>query len=282
MTVNTLSLHFLQHHPQDAAKVLEHFEPEQLADYFNQLPALTTSNILRYITPVKTTSCLIAMDVNSAAKILEQFSIERTSSLIRRMPADVRLKIIKAMPTLYANMIKLVIKYPVDTVGRNISPNVFTVLEDMHVRDVLSAIKGSADQVRSEIYVVNDKQRLEGVVFIRELLTADQNTSVKKIMRISTVSISARSRLAQIQHHIEWKYNDMLPVVDRNGLFIGVLKRSVMLDVLSRNIEITQHHDDAANTALVVAELFWNTCTDLLVPEVDQSNRESQDGSNKQ
>lgn len=282
MTVNTLSLHFLQHHPQDAAKVLEHFEPEQLVDYLNQLPTLTISNILRYITPVKTTSCLIAMDVNSAAKILEQFSIERTSSLLRRMPADVRLKIIKAMPTLYANMIKLVIKYPEDTVGRYISPNVFIVLEDMHVRDVLSAIKGSADQVRSEIYVVNDKQRLEGVVFIRDLLTADQNTSVKKIMRITTVSISARSRLAHIQHHKEWKYNDMLPVVDRNGLFIGVLKRSVMLDVLSRNIEITQHQDDAANTALVVAELFWNTCTDLLVPEVDKSNKEFQDGSNKQ
>lgn len=281
MTVNKLSLHFLHHHPQDAAKVLEHFEPEQLADYFSQLSASDTANILRNITPAKTTSCLIAMDVNSAAKILENFSIERASSLLRRMPAEVRFKIIKSMSTLYANMIKLVIRYPEDTVGRYISPNVFTVLEDMRVRDVLSAIKESADQIRSEIYVVNDKQRLGGVVFIRDLLTADPNTFVKKIMRITNVSISARSRLAHIQHHIEWKYNDMLPVVDRNGLFIGVLKRSVMLDVLSRNIEITKQHDNAANTALAVAELFWNTCTDLLVPEIDQSNKESQDGSNK-
>jgi len=282
MTVKGLPLHFLQHHPQDAARVLEQFESEQLASYINQLPEKSAANIFRHMTAVKVVYCLSAMDVSTSAKILEQFSIERASSLLRRMQADVRLNIIKAMSTLYANMIKLVIKYPHDTVGRHMSPNVFTVLDDMRVTDVLTAAKDSVDQVRSEIFVVNINQRLVGMVFIRDLLTAESETPIKKIMRSAASSISARSRLALVQNHPEWKYSDMLPVIDRNGLFIGVLKRGAMLDALSGSIEVIEQQDDIANTTLAIAELFWDTCADLLVPEFEQSNEESQDGSNKQ
>ena len=282
MTVELLSLHFLKHHPKDAARVLERFDSEQLAEYFNQQPAVTIAKIFRFMTPAKTVSCLVLMDVNIAAKILEDFSIERSSTLLRRMQPDIRLKIIRAMATLYANMIKLVIRFPEDTVGRFISPNVYTVLDTMYVKDILSNVKDSVEQVRSEIFVVNDKQRLVGLVYIKDLLVADSNIPIKKIMRSAPQALSARSRLAHVQHNTEWKYNELLPVIDTNGLFIGVLKRGVMLDALSRAKDSSQQQDDIATAALEMADLFWNTCTDLLLPEVEQKTTESKDGTNKQ
>ena len=281
MTVKTLSLHFLQNHPKDSARVLEHFEPDQLADYFNKQPPVTIAKIMRYMTPAKTVSCLVLMDLNVSAKILEDFSIERSSSLLRRMQPDIRLKIIRAMSTLYANMIKLVIRFAEDTVGRYISPNVFTVLDTMYVKNILSSLQDSIDQVRSEIFVVNDRQRLVGMVYIKDLLVSDSNIPVKKIMRSAPESLSARSRLAHVQLNNEWKYNELLPVIDTNGLFIGVLKRGVMLDVLSRAKDSAQQQDDFATAALAMADLFWNTCTDLILPEVETQDPESKDGSNK-
>lgn len=282
MTVESLSLLFLQHHPNDAARVLERFESEQLADYFNQQPAVTIAKIFRYMTPAKTVSCLVLMDVNIAAKILEDFSVERSSTLLRRMPHELRLKIIRAMSTLYSNMMKLVIRFPDDTVGRHISPNVFTVLDTMYVKDILSSFQDSVEQVRSEIFVVNDKQRLVGMIYIKDLLVSDSTIPVKKILRAAPQTLSARSRLAHVQHNSEWKYNELLPVIDTNGLFIGVLKRGVMLDVLSRVKDSTQQQDDFAMAALAMADMFWNTCTDLLLPEVELKTPESKDGTHKQ
>lgn len=282
MTVESLSLHFLKQYPKDAARVLERFESEQLADYCNRQPPSVLAKIFRYMTPAKVVSCLVLMDIDNAAKVFEDFSIERSSTLLRRLQPDIRLKIIRAMSTLYSNMIKVVIRFPDDTVGRYISPNIFTVLDTMYVKDIISTFKDSVDQVRSEIFVVNEKQRLAGMVYVRDLLVTDTNLPVRKIMRVAPQSISARSRLINVQNNSEWKYNEMLPVIDTNGLFIGVLKRGVMLDVISRSIDSSQQEDGFATTAMAMADLFWNTCTELLLPEVDQKNPESKDGTNKQ
>ena len=156
--------------------------------------------------------------------------------------------------------------------------NVFTVLSHISVREALSTVKETSDQVRSDIFVVNEKQRLQGMVFIRDLLFAEPDTVISKLMTAVPDALSAKSRLALVQNNSVWKYNEMLPVVDSNGLFIGVLKRGVMLDVIARNFDFAEHND-LSNTAISIAELFWNTCADFLLPEIQNKQPESQDGT---
>ncbi|MBI4005179.1 MAG: magnesium transporter [Gammaproteobacteria bacterium] len=267
MPVNSLSLHYLQNHPQDAARALEQFEPEDLANYLEMIPAESTADIFRHMIPSRTVSCLINMNADKASGILEQFSIERATSLLRRMNMDIRKEVIMAMSPVFANMMRVVLKYPNGTVGQFMNPNVFAVREDMYTDDVLNAVRDSSDQVRSEIYVINGRQQLVGVVFIRDLLTEGPRTPVKNIMQNPEVTIAARSSLASVQDHPEWKYKEILPVVDHMGMFIGVLKRGVMLDVLTNIEDGAQQQDEFTNTALAMVELFWDTCSDLLALE---------------
>lgn len=267
MTINPLSLHFLQNHPQDAVQALEQFEPEHVAGHLELIPVESAADIFRHMIPSRSVSCLAVMDICISSKILERLSIERATSLLRRMQTDIRNEIIKAMSPVFANMIRLVLKYPDGTVGQFMSPNVFTVREDMHTDEILNAVQSSSDQVRSEIYVVNDKQQLVGVVFIRDLLTEKSAAPVKKIMHNPEMTISARSSLINVQDHPQWKYKDILPVTDHMGMFIGVLKRGVMLDALMYEGNAEQE-DEFTNTALAIAELFWDTCADLLAPEI--------------
>jgi magnesium transporter len=277
MTSNSLSVHFLQNHPQDAARTLEQFEAELIAEYLEHIPVKPVSEILRHMTSSKTVSCLSIMAVERSAAVLEHFSIERATMLLRRIKVDVRNGIIKAMSPLTANMIRIVLRYPAGTVGQLMNPNVFTVHEDRHIDEVIKVMQDRHDQVRSEIYVINDKQQLVGIAYTRDLLVAEPDTPIKKIMRSLEVSFPARSSLASVKDHPEWKYKDVLPVIDHAGMFIGVLKRGVMLDTLARDINSSSQQDDFMSTTMAIAELFWDACANLVAPEYENVRKEQQD-----
>jgi len=281
MIVSPLSLHFLQNHPQEAARTLEQFTPDQVAAFLEQVAAKPAADILRLMTPSLAVNCLSAMKTAQSAALLEQFSIERAAMLLRRMATDVRNDIIRAMSPVTANMIRRVLRYPAGTVGTVMNPNVFTVPETMHVDEVIRAVQKSHDQVRGEVYVVNERQQLVGLVFTRDLLVGDPDMPVKNIMQLPAAGFSARSSLAAARDHPEWKYRDILPVCDHAGMFIGVLKRGVMLDTLAREDYGQNRRVDFMSTTLVIAELLLETCSSLVALDYENTRQGQRDERNR-
>ena len=273
MTINSLSLYFLENHPRDAARILEKYTPDELATYLEQFSTDSVANIFRHMNPSITVGCLVKMGAEKTAAILEKFSIERASMLLRRMSIMDRIRIIKALPPLTANMIKLVLRYPDGTVGQYMNPNVFAVNKDRHVSEVVDSIHTSYDQVRSKVYVIDDKQRLIGMVFIRDLLVSDPEVAVGKIMNEPETTFSARASLLSVRDHPQWNDRDNLPVIDQSGRFIGILKRGVMVDALSRGDDDQHNGEGMIGAAVEIAELFWEVCANVIAPKHETSDK---------
>lgn len=273
MTTNSLSLYFLENHPGDAARILEKYDPDELAIYLGGFPLQPVANIFRHMNPSIAVCCLVKMGPEKAAAIIEQFSIERASMLLRRMSFTDRIRVIKTLPPLTANMIKLVLRYPAGTVGLYMNPNVFAVNKNRRVSEIIESIQASYEQVRSKVYVTDDKQRLIGMVFIRDLLVSDPDVPVSKIMNEPETTFSARASLASVRSHPQWNDRDNLPVVDQSGRFIGILKRGVMVDALARG-ELNQNKDEGIiDAAVEIAELFWNVCANMIAPQHETSDK---------
>lgn len=272
MTNNSLSLYFLENHSQDAARLLEKYDPFDLVEYLEQCSPESIANIFRHINPSIAASCLINFDLNKSTLILEQFSIERAALLLRRIPFTDRIRLIRNMSPVASNMIRLVLRYPQGTVGRVMNPNVFAVSKERSVSDIISSIQASYDQVRSKVYIIDNKHQLVGMVFIRDLLISDANQNVEKIMREPESTISARASLTSIMNHPQWNDRDNLPVVDKTGKFIGILKRGVMLDTLKREQYDAQQGEGIVDTAMSLAELFWETCANVIVPQNEKND----------
>lgn len=273
MKTEILPQYFLKHHPVDAARTLEKYDPAVLADYLVQSSPRVVANIFRHINSSITSACLAKMPPEFAAAILEQFSIERAAFLIRRMPFTDRIGMIRKMSPITGNMIRLVMRYPAGTVGQVMNPNVFVVHKNRNVSEVINSIKTSYDQVRSKVYIIDDKQQLTGMVFIRDLLVSDPDILVEKIMRKPERSISARASLNSIKDNSQWKDRDNLPVVDQSGKFIGILKRGVLLDALGREQETEQQDNGIVDVALDVAGVFWDACANIITPQYVTSDK---------
>jgi magnesium transporter len=273
-------LHFLKEHPKDAARTLEEVDPEALALYLESVPAKTAANVIKYIVPSISAECLKLMAIDKSSQIVMLLGVERASLLLRRMKSGIRVQFIRAMSPVFSNMTRLVLRYPEGTVGQVMNPNVFTVHQDMTVNQVINVIKNTSQLLHNEIFITNDKQQLAGIVDARVLLTADGNQAMKTIMKPPGKSIPARASLDSIKNYPEWHYKENFPVIDHMGIFIGVLSRSSIHEVLEDE-EKLQNQDEFTSTALAVAELFWDACSDLLAPGHENIKKGHQDERNQ-
>lgn len=280
MNVNSISLYFLEEHPKDAARTLEQFDPASLAEYMESVPAKTAANVIKYIVPSISTECLKLMAIDKSSQIIMHLGVERASLLLRRMTGGIRDQFIHAMSPVFSNMTRLVLRYPEGTVGQVMNPNIFSVHQNMTVNEVINVIRNLNQLWHNEIFITDDKQQLAGVVEVRQLLITDGNQSMKMIMKSPGESIPARTRLESVKNKPEWHYRENFPVIDHMGVFIGVLSRTSVHEVMADTQAISEQ-EELTGTAMAIAELFWDACADMLTPDYDNSKKDHQDERNK-
>lgn len=273
MSVNSVSLHFLTEHPKEAARALEEFSVEQLSEYLESQPASVVAELFKHIIPSIAADCLRHMPLEKSAPVISHLGIDRATLLLRRMKSGLRVQFIRAMSPVFANMARLVLRYPEGTVGRVMNPHVFTVYQEMDNEEVLNAVKMSEHLFQNVIFVIDEEQHLKGIVELKQLLTANPSETMKNLMRPPGDTVPARSSIRMITRHKHWNTTEYFPVADHLGSFIGILQRA---DVY-KNLDLEQAasgDEEFAGTALALAELFWDTCANLLAPEYQRSSKD--------
>jgi len=277
MKVEALSRHFLQEHPRDAARVFEQFGPADTVIYLNTLSAENVARLFQHLSPSVVSACLARMDAGESARILKELGIERASIYLRRMEKRLRQLVLEHMPAYYAGMLRLVLRYPDGTVGQLMDPDVITVNQQTRVKTAIDFIRDNSDRLENEIYVVNEQQRLQGVVDIKDLIITEQSKEVMHIMQRPRYSIPARSRLNNVGSITGNNYRDVYPVVDHNNHFVGILRHEILTSAFGDRGRGLSDDADLAAGLLVMADLFWKTFLNLLIPDYDNRERRGRD-----
>ena len=123
--------------------------------------------------------------------------------------------------------------------------------------------------MQNDVYIINDKHQLIGIVDVKSLITIEPDTTMGSVMRKPDVVFNARISLSRVRNHPKWLHKEVLPVIDHANVFIGVLKRSIMLSALESGQDAYSERETITGTLLDIAELFWEACANLLVPEIE-------------
>ncbi|MFH1234639.1 MAG: magnesium transporter [Candidatus Diapherotrites archaeon] len=126
-------------------------------------------------------------------------------------------------------------KYHKDSAGANMSTALPVVgLHDSigGIRKMLSEKIASFDTI-SYIYVVDGEKRLAGLFSIKEVFRAKETSKASEIMR--TDIVTARPHTDQEEVAILALTKDMknIPVVDKNGVFLGTVRSRTILNILN-------------------------------------------------
>ncbi|MEX2525442.1 MAG: CBS domain-containing protein [Gammaproteobacteria bacterium] len=277
MSVDSVSGYFLQQHPQDAARIFEQFDPGAVSRYLEPLPPATVAHLFQYLSPSMVASCFASLDMEPAARILREMGIERASIYLRRVKRKRREKLLEALPSVYSGMLKLVLRYPDGSVGRYMDPDIITVNEHARVQNTVDFVRSNAKRLKNAIYVVDDRHKLAGIIDIKDLITADNNEPIMKIMSRPGHSIPARSRLNSVVTAIGDSHSSVYPVIDQNNNFIGVLRHETLIDISGRGGMTRSGEADLVGGLFIIAELFWKISLNLLVSGDDSRTKRGRD-----
>ncbi|MRG87695.1 DRTGG domain-containing protein [Salinibacillus xinjiangensis] len=105
--------------------------------------------------------------------------------------------------------------------------------------------------------VVDEEQRVVGVVTSKDVIGKDKQVPIHKVMTRNPMSVQAKTSLANAAHTMVWEGIELLPVVNTQGQFKGVITRQDVikgLQQLQRQPQIGETIDDLVTNQMELLE----------------------------
>jgi magnesium transporter len=128
---------------------------------------------------------------------------------------------------------------------------------DQRVGDALRLVRRTGQRAGHTLCVLNEHRRLVGVVDLCDLLGERDRSSIQRVMHPAPVILNARAALQTVTNHPAWLTHDSLPVVNREGLFQGVLARSRVMTEEQQLLTEVAERNELTTTRTALADIFW-------------------------
>ena len=221
-----------------------------LADRLQRMPVAEARNILGEL-PVKHASdALTELEDDVLVTLLEDFPQAKLVPLLNEMyaeeAADVlgemeetdRARLLRKMGAKEAKAAKELLKYPEDTAGGIMSDRFVTLRSHQTVAEGHRRIRRKhREQQPTDInylFVTDQRQKLVGVVSIRDLIFSDDEVKVSDIMDREVKYVRVTDDQEEVVRRFERYHFLGLPVLDEEGKMAGIIRGD---DVLSVAIE---------------------------------------------
>nr|WP_279232491.1 magnesium transporter [Thermus neutrinimicus] len=260
-------------HPQDLLAVWDDLEgehryvvltllpKERAAEVFANLPAEEEAEYLKTLPPWRVQELLEELSLDDLADALQAVE-EEDPELFRRLKEALD-------PETRAEVEELT-QYEEDEAGGLMTPEYVAVREGMTVEEVIRFLRRAAPDAETiyYIYVVDEGGRLRGVLSLRDLIVADPKTKVAEIMNPKVVFVRTDTDQEEVARLMADYDFTVLPVVDEEGVLVGIVTVDDVLDVLEQEATEDIHrlaavdvpdlvYSQASPIALWLARVRW-------------------------
>jgi CBS domain-containing protein/sporulation protein YlmC with PRC-barrel domain len=220
--------------------------PADLADILEDLGTDERISLLESISPAIAAATLQEMPMNLRVQLAESLNTDHLASIITEMEMDETVDLLdEILAEKREAVFALLTKERVDEihdlsrmsasgVGAIMNTSFIAVKETQTVREVMKIVK--EETKRAEllyyIYVIDDEERLKGLLTLRQLLSTKGTTPIASIMRGNIVSVRVDSSIKKMaQLFFKYKF-DAIPVVDDDDKLQGFITIGDTLDAV--------------------------------------------------
>jgi flagellar motility protein MotE (MotC chaperone)/sporulation protein YlmC with PRC-barrel domain len=208
-----------QHHVQE---VLETLDDEAAADAFSEVSPDLQLALIRGMEPERAADILEEMEPDDAADILGDLEPERANDLLSRMDVE------------EADDVRELLSYPDESAGGLMTNDIVMVPPTVTAEQAIQLVREQAAAMDNVyyVYVVDEGERLLGVLSLRELIVADPATPIGRVMHRELLRGRVDDSPDEVARLIA-KYNLLsLPIVDDLGKLKGIVTVDDAMDVI--------------------------------------------------
>lgn len=206
------------------SRLYRYLTPEEVGEIFNvsEEEPVVLANYFEEMTPRYAAQVINSMYTDNAVDIL---AYAKKKNLVKYM---------KLLPEESATEIREMLHYEDKTAGAIMSTEYVDIVGNQTVRSAMHVIKSEALEAETiyYVYVIDDEEKLIGVLTLRDLLTNDDDTMISDIMNTPVMSVEVSEDQEEVAQTIR-DYNFLaIPVTDYDDKLIGIINVDDIIDVI--------------------------------------------------
>ncbi|MDW8338092.1 MAG: magnesium transporter [Thermoleophilia bacterium] len=219
--------------PPDLADLLRELDAPERALVFRTLPRALAADVFAELDAESATALAAELTDDETRRLLAELAPDDRTHLLEELPGLVVQKLLNLLPPEELEEARTLLGYPEESVGRLMTPDYVAVKQHWTVAQALAHIRerGRESETIDEIYVTDDRWRLLDAVPLAELVLADPDATVATVMDESYVSVVATEDRERAVELIARYDRTALPVVDPDGVLLGIVTIDDLLDV---------------------------------------------------
>lgn len=217
---------YIEEDPAKAARRLENMPEEKAAVILTTIPALTASDVFSRLQSSTAVKLLKHIPHERFGEIFQKLDPQLGSSLFLSFSAEDREHFLTVLPEKIKEQIQELLSYPEGSVGRLMNPDYVAFRHDVKVRDAIQKIRALAKKESPLFYayVIDEQGVLIGIMNMRDLMLATQETTLENVMRREVFSFNAFTDREPAAQEISKRKYFAAPVVDAQNRLLGVIR----------------------------------------------------------
>jgi len=237
--------------PAQIGALLEEIHDEDLADLLGLLEEEEAALILKTLKPEEAAPIFERLDEDQQEALVEELGVENAAPIVSEMAADERTDLIEALPeevgdNLLESLEKVdpeaaaeveeLAQWAEDSAGGLMTTDYVSVPPTFTVAEAIERIRQVGEDAETVyyLYVVNDDERLLGVVSLRDLLLSSAADKIVDVMTENIFAVSPETDQEEVARTMA-KYDfSALPVIGPDRKLLGVITVDDVMDVLTQ------------------------------------------------
>ncbi len=227
-------------HPADIAELYQNLDLEEAEFLYKLLDEDTAADVLMELDEDDRRKLLDAMPAEQIAKQIDHLDTDDAVDLIQQLDEEDRDEILSHIDDVeQAGDIIDLLKYDEDTAGGLMGTEMIVVNENWSMPECIKQMRMQAEDMDEiyYVYVVDDDNKLRGVLPLKKLITHPSVSKIKHVMETDPVSVKVDTPIDDVALDFE-KYDLVaMPVVDSIGRLLGRITVDDVMDQVRESTE---------------------------------------------
>jgi len=218
-------------HPADQADLMEDLDPHEQVNLLSQLSPVDSAGMLEEMEDEDAAVLAELLPAGQLADILDEMESDEAADVLGDLPQEKVTETLREMEQ--PGDIVPLLRYPDETAGGLMTGAVVTLRQNWSAGDALAELRRIGPESESTYYlfVVDDAERLLGVLGLRDLVTMPVEMPVAERMKTAVITVPVTADQEECARVLSHHGFLALPVVDEIGRFLGVITADDLIEV---------------------------------------------------
>ncbi len=227
-------------HPANIAGVMDRLNHSQRHTVFELLSIQKKAKVLDEMSITATQQVLDRLPPKEIGVLLDLMPMDEAAEILYEDVPNRKDELLAVMSPQQAAEVRRLLQYPPESAGRMMTEKFAHLTKEMTASDALAYVRKVNKNVETvtDLYILDEDERLIGVVSLRDLVTASPQQRVDKLMNTQLVTIAPerdREEVARLVSHYDYL---AIPVVTSDQKMLGIIPVDDVIDVfVSENTE---------------------------------------------